>query len=141
MADLHEAVITKLKTPQEIFDLIGDDVTRSVRVFGVEVPKGEAELMPRKCIVVRQSGLGGQGGGYAKIQRTLIDIACYGETPIQAELLRLEVHKYLKDFRRQLSEGFLLHSFDLVNGPLPLRDSVTDWPFVMSTWRCLASES
>lgn len=142
MADLHEAMITILKTPQAIFDLFGGDpAIDTPRVYGIEVPKDQADFMPRKCIVVRQSGLSGQSRSYVRVQRTLMDIACYGETPYEAELLRLEVSRFLKDFRRKMSEGFLLHSFDLVNGPLHLREPQTEWPYTLETWRCLASET
>lgn len=141
MADLHEAVMRVLNEPQAIFDLIGDDVENTSRAFGVEIPKAEAEFMPRKCIVVRQSGLAGQSRSFVRVQRPLMDVACYGETPYEAELLRLEVNRFLKDFRRRMSEGFLLHSFDLVNGPIHLREPQTGWPYVLETWRCLASET
>ena len=141
MANLYEAVLKVLKEPQEIFDLIGDDVTRETRVFGFQVPKAEAIKMPRKCIVIRQSGSGGQNQSFVRFQKTLLDVLCYGETSYEAELLRLEVNRYLKDFRRRTSEGFLLHSFDLVNGPIPLPESQTEWPYVLETWRCLASET
>lgn len=141
MADLHEAVMRVLKEPKEIFDLVGDDVENTSRVFGIEVPASEAEFMPRKLIAVRQSGMGGQSGGFVRLQRALIDIACYGETPFEAERLRLEVSRFLKDFRRRTSEGFLLHSFDLVNGPIHLREPQTEWPYVLETWRCMASET
>ena len=76
-----------------------------------------------------------------RVQKALLDVACYGETPYEAEQLRLEVNRYLKDFRRQMSEGFLIHSFDLVNGPIHLREPQTEWPYVVETWRCLASET
>lgn len=142
MADLHEAVLKVLKEPQDIFDLFGSDASVDVvRAYGIEVPPDQAEFMPRKCIVVRQSGTGGGRGGYARVQKTLIDVSCYGETPHEAELLRLEVNRFLKDFRRRMSEGFLLHSFDLVNGPVHLREPQTGWPYVLETWRCLASET
>ncbi len=141
MANLHEAIVRILKEPQEIFDLIGDDVTRAVRVFGFQVPKVEAIKMPRKCIVVRASGQGGQNQSFVRYQKPLIDVMCYGETSFEAELLRLEVNRFLKDFRRRTSEGFLLHSFDLVNGPIHLPESQTEWPYVLETWRCLASET
>lgn len=146
MADLHEAVMEVLKEPQTIYELVTENADPSVdtvRVYGVELPKAEIakKLMPRKCIVVRQSGLGGQTGGYARFQKTLVDIICWGETPYEAELLRLEVHRFLKDFRRRMAKGFLLHSFDLVQGPLPLKDPDTDWPYVLCSWRVLASET
>lgn len=141
MADIHEAVMSVLKTPQAIFDLVGDDVERTSRVYGIEIPASEADTMPRKLIVVRQSGMGGQSGGFVRVQKALLDVACYGETPYEAEQLRLEVNRYLKDFRRQMSEGFLIHSFDLVNGPIHLREPQTEWPYVVETWRCLASET
>lgn len=144
MPDLHEAVIAVLKEPQEIFAYVGGEAgVDTARVFGVEVPKIEADgdFMPRKCIVVRQSGQGAQTGGYTRIQKTLIDIACYGETPYEAEKLRLEVSRFLKSFRRRMSQGFLLHSFDLVGGPTPMREAETEWPLVLETWRCLASET
>lgn len=144
MADLHEAVMNVIKEPEEIFSLIGGEAgVDAARVYGIEIPFTQAEdtLMPRKCIVVRQSGQGGASGGYTRIQKTLVDIACYGETPYEAEILRLEVHRFLKDFRRRMSKGFLLHSFDLVNGPTPLREPQTEWPYVLETWRCMASET
>ena len=142
MADLHEAVMRVLKEPKEIFDLFGGEAgVDSARVFGIEIPGSESNDMPRKCIVVRQSGLGGQSRGFVRLQPALVDVACYGETPYEAELLRLEVSRFLKDFRRRMSEGFLLHSFDLVNGPIHLREPQTEWPYVLETWRCLASET
>jgi hypothetical protein len=141
MADLHEAVMAVIVEPAEIFAMIGDDVARMSRVFGIEMPEAESKKMPRKAIVVRQSGLGGQSGGYTRVQKTLIDVAYYGETPLEAELLRLEVNRFLKDFRRRMSKGFLLHSFDLVNGPNHLREPQTEWPYVLETWRCMASET
>lgn len=144
MPDLHEAVMNVLKSPAEILAYVGAEAdVDTARVFGIEVPKSETETgkAPRKCIVVRQSGQGGGSGGYARIQKTLIDVACYGETPYEAELLRLEVNRFLKDFRRTMSKGFLLHSFDLVNGPIHAREQQTEWPYVLETWRCMASES
>lgn len=143
MADLYEAVIKVLKEPAEIFAMVGDDVANTARVFGVEIPKSEVDrdLMPRKLIVVRQSGMAGSTGGFVRLQRTLLDIAYFGETPYEAELLRLEGNRFLKNFRRRMSEGFLLHSFDLVNGPVPMREPETEWPYVLETWRCMASET
>lgn len=144
MADLHKAVMDVLKAPEEIFAMVGGVAgLDAARVFGIEIPKAEVELklMPRKLIVVRQSGQGGAAGGYARIQKTMVDILCYGETPYEAELLRLEVHRFLKDFRRRMSGDFLLHSFDSVNGPVPAREGETEWPYVLETWRCMASES
>lgn len=135
--------MTVLKEPEDIFALVGGDdpSVDTARVFGIEVPKAEAISMPRKCITVRQSGLGGQVRGFVRLQQTLIDVSCYGETPYEAELLRLEVNRFLKDFRRRMSQGFLLHSFNLVNGPTHLREQQTEWPYVLETWRCLASET
>ncbi len=141
MANLHEAVMKVLKEPQAIFDMIGDDVENTCRVFGIQVPKIEAIKMPRKCIVVRASGQGGGNQSFVRYQKPLIDVMCYGETSYEAELLRLEVNRFLKDFRRRMSEGYLLHSFDLVNGPIYLPESQTEWPYVLETWRCLASET
>lgn len=144
MADLHEAVMNVLKEPEEIFAMVGGEAgLDAARVFGIEIPKSEVDLklMPRKLLVVRQSGQGGGSGGYTRIQKTMVDVLCYGETPYEAELLRLEVHRFLKDFRRRTSKGFLLHSFDSVNGPIPTREPTTEWPYVLETWRCMASET
>jgi len=131
-----------LKEPEEIFAHVGGEAgIDDARVFGIEVPKAEAISMPRKCIVVRQSGLGGPVRSFVRLQQTLIDVASFGETPYEAELLRLDVNRFLKGFRRRMSQGFLLHSFDLVNGPIHLREEQTEWPYVLETWRCLASET
>jgi hypothetical protein len=143
MAELHEAVIDVLRADADILEYVAPEpgVDTEPRVFGIEFPKDNAVSMPRKCIVVRRSGLAQQDQSYIRFQRPLLDILCYGETPLEAELLRVRVARFLKAFRRRMSKDFLIHSFDAVNGPLPQREPETDWPYTLETWRCMASET
>lgn len=125
-----------LKADADVASLAG------TRVFGAELPEGEAINMPRASVVCRPSGGGSYipGRSYIEIADPRVDITCYGATPYQADRTHRAVHAALKQMRRNVSAGCLLHWALPTVSPLQLRDPDAEWPMVLSVWQVLYSE-
>ena len=137
--DVVEAVISLLKADGAVAALV------AARVYGAELPPSQAAAGQRpskqvKTIVLRRSPGSPGLGGYLELESANLDVFCYGETEYEANQVRLAVHRALKQARRQVWNQTLLHSFDLVGGASIPRDSETQWPYAVETWRFLASE-
>lgn len=99
--------------------------------------------MPRKAIVVQPSGGGVFEVGstdYVPHSDQRIDVFCYGETPYEAQKVRREVFDVLKNVRRQVINGVLVHWFQRSGGVLALRDPDTDWPVAFESWQMFFAE-
>ena len=105
----------------------------SARVYGLELPEGDAESMPRQAIVINGAGGVGQGSFVATFKIRL-DFFCYGEIPKDAWEVYLTLHTVLKQMDRQVVNSTMLMSFIHSAGPFPSRDQKTDWPVVIDTW-------
>ena len=127
------AVVEYLKADGDIVALVG------TRVFGIELPETETDNMPRKAIVVKQSG-GDGSRGYLEHSTPRMDVFCYGETPYQARTVRREVYDVLKQLIRTVTDSTLIHSISPEGGPLDLRDPDTQWPVVFESYQVFAAE-
>ena len=67
------------------------------RIFGVELPKGEAAEMPRQAVVVSPAG-GPEDVAFQQITTDRLDFLCFGETVTDAYQLSESVHRRLKFF-------------------------------------------
>jgi hypothetical protein len=111
------------------------------RVYAGELPKAEADNMPRYAVVATLAGGSGPASD-APIMQVTVDIACYGATVMQATGLYLAVRAALRTLRRATDDGeALLHSAVEIAGPMELRDPETKWPLTWSSWRILAGET
>lgn len=110
-----------------------------VRVYAGELPKKEADNMPRQAVVVTLVGGAGPASDVPIMQIT-IDVTCYGATGLQATSLYLATRAALRNVRRDMAADALLHSAVELSGPRELRDPDTDWPLTWSSWRIIASE-
>lgn len=129
------ALIEHLKADTDVAEIVG------TRVFGTEIPEDESGSMPEATVVIKRAGgLGTLGGGYQEFGDIRVDVLCYGATPYLAEELLLAVHPALKQLRRAVYSGCLLHWANPAGGPLPLRDPDTDSPLFFSSWQVLAAE-
>lgn len=127
------AVVEYLKADSDIVALVG------TRVFGIELPEAEADFMPRKAIVVKQSG-GAGSGGWLEHSTPRMDVFCYGETPHQARTVRREVYDVLKQLIRTVIDSTLINSISPSGLPLDLRDPDTQWPVVFESYQVFAAE-
>jgi hypothetical protein len=116
-----------------VSDLVGS------RVFAGELPKNEADNMPRYTVVATLAGGGGPASDVPLMYVT-VDVTCYGATGLQATTLYLAARQALRTLRRTTLSESLLHSAVELAGPLELRDPDTHWPFTWSSWRIIASE-
>lgn len=111
-----------------------------VNVYCQELPPEMASAKARACVLVQdEQGPPGMGG-YAEISEPSYNVYCMGETPEQAKHVYLRVRQALKQARRQVVDGCLLHSFEIVGSPRAGRDPGTQWPFILSTWKSLTSD-
>ena len=111
------------------------------RVFGDELPDLEAPNMPRYACVLSPAG-GPPDHSYVPISRQSIDVRAYGPTPLGAKKLHLAVHNVLKNLRRSVSLGTLIHSLTVESGPYALREpeAGAEWPLVFASYGLLVSE-
>lgn len=130
--DFADSLVAYLRAAPGVTALAG------VRVYPAELPTTEAVSMPRYAVVVVPLG----GGGPASDVHALtpkIDITCYGATPKQARMLWLAVNAALRDLRRAVWAGCLLHSAVILAGPLQMRNPETHWPLAWGSWQMTVS--
>lgn len=128
---MSENPITAIRTM-----LLADtDVAAEVgtRVFGQELPRGQTEAMPQKCLVVTSVG-GIDPAAYIPVGHVRLDVRCYGKTPREADSVWVDVYDALKYLERAVHGTTLLHSAQMEGGPRSLRDPDAGWPFTLSTW-------
>lgn len=134
-ADMIGAVVALLKADADLAALVG------ARVFGLELPEGEAKNMPRKGVVVRPSGGIDLAGGYSEIVAERIDAISWGETPYEASKISRAVFAALKRARRQIvavdGSNVLIHSAEEAGGRISIRDQETNWPAMTQAFQVL----
>lgn len=111
------------------------------RVFGDEIPADQTVSMPRKCIVVEPSGGSNTyGSGFQEYGDTRVDFRSYGETPYEAGRVQRAAYGALKQLRRQVHAGVLLHWAKRSGGPLALRDPDAGWSYRFESFQVLTAE-
>lgn len=137
IVDVRAALIGILKADAAVATEVG------TRVFGDELPRSETSSMPRKCVVLRQSGgavpIWGQGDLPLEIQR--YDVICYGATLFEAEEVRRAVYGALKGIKRNVQSGVLVHWAKPAGGAATGREAKeAEWPFHWNSWQVCADE-
>lgn len=133
MVDPVTALVTFLKADAPVAALA------STRVFGGELPRGQVAEMPRAAVVLKPAG--GPGGyGYIEFAKVRVDVDCYAATVRDAWTLHLAVRTALKQMRRNVTGGVLLHSADVSADGVTARDPDTDWPVTVSSYLVSVAE-
>ena len=111
------------------------------RVFGHELPRAEAENMPRKAVVLQPSG-GAilMAGSYVQHTSQRFDVFSYGETVFESERVRRAVFDALKPLQRVVSSGVLIHWVDPAGGFANLRDPDARWPINFQSFQAFYAE-
>jgi hypothetical protein len=134
MTDVIAALVAFLKADGGVAALVG------TRVYGIELPAGEAAPMPEKALVLRPSGGAALVAGYAGLSAQRIDAFAYGETPYEAARVDLAVYPALKQLRRAVAASVLVHWVTDAGGYSSFRDPATDWPAVFRSWQAFFAE-
>jgi hypothetical protein len=125
--DAIGALITLLKADATISALLG------TRVYGLELPRADADSMPRKAIVINSAGGIGESS-YRDVFKYRLDFVCYGETPFEAYEVFRTVRAVLREIERGVTSSTFIYSADHSAGPFSFRDSDTKWPHTIDTW-------
>lgn len=124
MPDLIGAVVQLLGADADVAAIAGG------RVFGGELPAAEAAHMPRGALVVKLSGgTSLTADSYVEADTQRIDLVAYGATPREADRLLELAAKVLRQVRRTVAAGVLIHWAKSAGGHLPGRDRDAAWPF------------
>lgn len=115
--------------------------TPRVNVFCQAMPEDMASAKAQAAIVVRNSPGTQPMGGYSELVEPSYDIYCTGETHEQAWAVHQRMQHTLRQARRQVFDQCLLHSYDQISAPRSGNDPQTQWPYVMTTWKSLASSA
>ncbi len=128
--DIISALRLVLLADETLNALVGE------RVFGVELPPAEAASMPRQCVVLKPSGGPAfQPGSYIEHAYQRIDVFSYGETPFEADAVRDAVHTALRQLRRGVTGGTLIHWVQSAGGWASQRDADADWPMAWQSFQ------
>ena len=137
ITDMRVAVIAILKADTDTATEVG------TRVFGDELPRSEADNMPRKAIVVAPSGGAPPSWSAATVQLEVqrLDIVCYGATLFEAEEVRRATFGALRAVERVVSAGVLVYWARPAGGAVTERDGPdADWPFHWNSWQVCSAE-
>ena len=123
------------------FLLDQDEVVRVVgnRIHGGRLPQSNQDSPPEGAILLRLAG-GTPIGGYVELQRPRVDVIFYHTSPTQADAIRRIVHPLLRAIRPFVQSGTKIHAVEEEGGPIAGVESDTNWPYVFTSWRVLASE-
>ncbi len=133
--DIIKGLIVFLQADTPLAALVG------TRVFGNELPRAEADNMPRKAVVLQPSpGPTLTGGSYLKHTAQSFDVFSYGETVFESERVRRAVFDALKPLQREVSAGVLIHWCDPAGGFANLRDPDTRWPINFQSFQAFYAE-
>lgn len=114
-----------------------DDVIREAiddRIFGHELPDEQASVMPRACVVISNAG-GFTEGLPEVLDRSRVDVRCYGATLDEAKALAVQVARRFRELRRFVAaNGTVLHPARRSGGFVPLREQIGGWPLILRSW-------
>lgn len=133
MTDVLVAVRTVLVTDAEVARLSED------RVYAYELPKAQAQYMPRPCVVAIFAG-GFERAATDPIVRPRVDVYSYGATYQAAAEVDRAVYDAMKAIRRRRVGEVLIHGVALSGGPLPMRDTDAGWPVFVRSLSVAADE-
>ena len=134
--DIVKATVDLLIADSPIFTRTGSDI------FGGEFPKRRFKAMPKDAVMVRRiPGGAGTQSDYMETEIQDIEVYTYGKTPFSADSLYRLVRPKLKQFRRSVVSGVLIHWFNPTGSAESEADPETKWSFVRSVWSIMASET
>ncbi len=133
-ADWIAALVALLKADGDIAAAVG------TRVFGGELPAEEAAAMPRKALVLEPSGGSSlTGRSFIEHDTSRFDLFAYGATPREAGALADLAGLALRNARRGVRAGVLIHWVQPAGGSSSGRDPSLAWPRAFRSFQVLHS--
>ena len=105
----------------------------STRVYGLELPRSEADNQPRKAIVINSAGGIGESS-YRDVFKYRLDFVCYGETPFEAYETFRTLRAVLREIEKGVTSSTFIYGAEHSAGPFSFRDTETKWPHTIDTW-------
>lgn len=112
----------------------------TTNVFDEEIPVNRDKDMPFKCVIIRAGGGSNTFGKTLPIGDSRVNFLSYAETPHLAATLDGAVYNALKNLTPSIWAHTYIHWCKQLVGPIGLRDTSLQWPYVVSSWQALASD-
>jgi len=128
--DIIEALVALLKADVPVSGVA------DTRVFGGELPKGEAASMPRPAVVLQASGgISSAAGSDVQHDTQRIDLVAYAASPSAAESLRRKCRRALTNCSRRVVGKALIHWIAPAGGFSQGRDRDGKWPYAFQSFQ------
>jgi hypothetical protein len=122
-ANLEAGLVAFLRADAALAALVG------TRVFGSELPPAETAAMPRRALVLRASGgVSLTGDSFLEHDTQRIDAFAFGATPLEAAQVMRAAAAALRNLRRSVHAGVLIHWVNSAGGSAAGREPTTEWP-------------
>lgn len=129
-ADIIGAVVALLRADANVAGMTG------ARVYGGELPKGDAKHPPVASVVVQPSGgVSIASGSTVEHDTQRFDLFAYGATSAEADSLRRKCRRALTNCRRQVVAGVLIHWIEQAGGFESGRDRDTKAPVAFQSFQ------
>jgi hypothetical protein len=136
VADALAAVIAIAKADASVAALVG------ARVYGESLPQADSASMPRKALVLKQSG--GVEPSYTtgtiELQAQRLDALCYGENTYEAGRVRRALRGAFRAVQRRTASAVLVHWIRPAGASITFIDGDAQWPGVLESYQVLSSE-
>jgi len=109
-------------------------------VFAGSIPREFEPTMSRKIVVLRRAGGGLLGRGFQQFGDVRVDVDCFGTNDKEASDLWDAVHATLKQLRRTVQDGVLIHWCECSANAVGTVDPTTTWPICLGSFQVLAAE-
>ena len=133
-ADPIAAVVAILRADTAVAAVAG------TAVFGGELPRDAVATMPSPAIVVTPAGgTSLTGASFAQVDAQRIDVTAVGATPAAANALIRLAATALREVRRRVAAGTLIHWVNSAGGFLSARDNEGQWPMASQSFQIFHS--
>jgi len=104
-----------------------------------DVVAAEDTFRPRKMVVVRHAGGGGEKRDSLKFELQRVDVLCYGETMYEADTVRRAIWSRFVRLSREWIGDVLIHYVNPAGGALASSDPDIVWPIIVQSFVVMAA--
>ncbi len=127
ISDPVQALVTLLKADSNIAALCG------TRVFGQNLPAGEANYMPRTALIIQNTG-GTPGAGMSRQYNAQVDVRAYGSNAVEASQLLLTANLILQGLGRVVVGQTIIYGALMQTGSFYGIEGKGFWDYQFAVW-------
>ena len=119
--------------------LKADPAVPTDNILGGTLPRDINKSLPEMTVVLRRAG-GPQAASYERWSNKRVDVDCLGADDKEASDLWDAVYATLRQLRRTVQDGVLIHRCDCTADGTSFVDPVATWPICAGTFMVTAAD-